>query len=94
MGATLSALDAALKDRYLDRPIDQLNNGGMMAVNKKMPPLGSGARFKALQGELAKRGAKNPGAMAAAIGRAKYGKVKMSKMAAAGRKRSDHDGDE
>jgi hypothetical protein len=32
-------------------------------------------------------GAKNPGAVAAAIGRKKYGAKKMSKMAAAGRKK-------
>ena len=51
--------------------------------------LGSGARFKALKAKLAGRkdGVKDPGAVAAAIGRAKYGKAKMAKMAAAGRRR-------
>jgi hypothetical protein len=49
---------------------------------------GSGRRFSALKGSLAKRkGVKNPGALAASIGRKKYGKTKMQKMAAAGRKR-------
>lgn len=47
---------------------------------------GSGGRFKALSKKLAKEGAENPEAMAAAIGRAKYGKKKMGKMAAKGRK--------
>jgi hypothetical protein len=50
--------------------------------------LGSGARFKALKTKLGKRkGVSNPGALAAYIGRKKYGAAKMSKMSAAGRKR-------
>ena len=49
--------------------------------------LGSGERFKALKSKLAKRGAKNPGALAAFIGRKKYGAKKMAKMSAAGRKK-------
>jgi hypothetical protein len=50
--------------------------------------LGSGGRFKALKGELARRkGVKNPGALAASIGRKKYGAKKMAQMSAAGRKR-------
>ena len=51
-------------------------------------PLGSGARFKALKGDLEKRkGVKNPGALAAAIGRKKYGAKKFGALSAAGRKR-------
>ncbi len=49
--------------------------------------LGSGKRFKSLSRKLAKRGARNPKALAAYIGRKKYGKKKMAKMSAAGRKR-------
>lgn len=50
--------------------------------------VGSGARFRALKSNLAKRkGVKNPGALAASIGRKKYGKKRMAKMSAAGRKR-------
>ena len=50
--------------------------------------LGTGARFKALKKKLGRRkGIKNPGALAASIGRKKYGKKRMSKMSAAGRKR-------
>lgn len=48
--------------------------------------LGSGARFKKLEDELAAKGAKNPAALAASIGRKKYGKKKMTKMAVAGKK--------
>ncbi len=49
--------------------------------------LGSGKRFKSLKSKLAKRGAKNPGALAAYIGRKKYGSKKMAKLSAAGRRR-------
>ena len=52
------------------------------------PALGSGGRFAALKGKIAKRGdVRNPAAVAASIGRKKYGAKKMVKMAAAGRKR-------
>lgn len=52
------------------------------------PRLGSGARFAALKAKLADRpGVTDPAALAASIGRKKYGAAKMSKMAAAGRKR-------
>lgn len=51
------------------------------------PPLGSGQRFAALKSKLAsKPGVTNPGALAAYIGDKKFGKAKMSKMAAKGRK--------
>jgi roadblock/LC7 domain-containing protein len=51
----------------------------------KKAPLGSGGRFKKLKGELASKGAKDPGALAAYIGRKKYGPKKMADMAARGR---------
>lgn len=51
-------------------------------------PLGEGSRFKAVEKAVAKRGGvKNPGAVAAAIGRNKYSAKKMAQMAAAGRKK-------
>lgn len=49
--------------------------------------LGSGARFKKLSGQLKTKGVKNPKALAASIGRKKYGKKKFQSMAAAGRRR-------
>lgn len=63
-----------------------------MAAKKKAaakkPPLGSGERFKQLEKKLSsKKGVKDPAALAASIGRNKYGSAKMSKMASAGRKR-------
>lgn len=55
---------------------------------KRKPKLGSGKRFAQLKRKLAARGnVRDPAAVAAAIGRKKYGKKKMAKMAAAGRKR-------
>lgn len=57
---------------------------------KKYKPkgkLGTGTRFKQLKATLAKRGVKNPSALAAHIGRKKYGAKKMAKLAAAGRKK-------
>lgn len=57
-----------------------------MAV-KKLPKLGSGARFKKLKSSLAKKpGIKNPGALAAFIGRKKFGAKKFASLSAHGRK--------
>jgi hypothetical protein len=50
---------------------------------------GGGGRFKALEGKLEhKKGVSNPGALAAYIGRRKYGAAKMAKFSAAGRARA------
>lgn len=52
------------------------------------PKLGSGERFKKLKEAISKKGnVKDPGAVAAAIGREKYGNAKMNQMAQAGKKR-------
>lgn len=50
--------------------------------------LGGGGRFAAVMKSAKAGGAKNPAAVAAAAGRAKYGAAKMAKMSAAGRKRA------
>ncbi len=42
--------------------------------------------FKKLEGELASKGARNPGAVAASIGRKKYGKSAFQHAAAKGKK--------
>ena len=42
--------------------------------------LGSGRRFKSLTSKLSKKGAKNPKALAAWIGRKKYGKKRFAKL--------------
>lgn len=50
--------------------------------------LGSGKRFRSLKAKLARKGIRNPGALAAKIGRAKYGKKKFAKLSATGRRRA------
>jgi len=57
-------------------------------MSKSMKP-GGGGRFAALKEKLSHRpGVTNPGALAAAIGRRRYGKAKFQQMAAAGKRRS------
>ena len=56
-----------------------------MAKPNAKAPVGQGGRFAALKGKLSKEGTKDPGALAAAIGRKKYGGSKMAAMAAKGR---------
>ena len=53
----------------------------------KKHPAGEGSRFKAVEASAKASGASNPAAVAAAVGRKKYGATKMAKMAAAGRKK-------
>lgn len=54
----------------------------------KSMAVGGGGRFAALKKKLeARGGVTNPGAVAASIGRAKYGKARFQKMASRGRKR-------
>lgn len=59
-----------------------------MAAEKKKPPLGSGKRFAQVEASARAGGARDPAAVAAAIGRAKYGNKRMAAMAAKGRKKS------
>ncbi len=55
-------------------------------MSQSMKP-GGGGRFAALKAQLADRkGVDNPGALAAYIGRKKYGAAKMAKFSAKGRK--------
>jgi len=54
---------------------------------EEMAKLGSGARFKALAKKIGSRGGvRDPDAVAAAIGRKKWGAKRMVRMAAAGHK--------
>ncbi len=59
---------------------DHLNN------LKSKGKLGSGQRFASLKAKLGKeKGITNPGALAASIGRKKYGKAKFQSLAAKGK---------
>jgi len=64
----------------------------MMASSKAKPnpkaPLGQGGRFAAVEDKARASGAKNPAAVAATVGRKKYGNKKMAQLAAKGRKDS------
>jgi hypothetical protein len=51
------------------------------------PRLGSGERHRQLSAKLKKRGARNPDALAAWIGRRKFSKGRFQALAAAGRRR-------
>lgn len=51
----------------------------------KLPKLGSGKRFKMLANKLARKGVEDPNALAASIGRKKFGSKKMSKLSQAGK---------
>ncbi|MBU6231478.1 hypothetical protein KGP36_02315 [Patescibacteria group bacterium] len=56
----------------------------------KSMKLGGGGRFAKLEGQLAgKPGIKDPAAVAASIGRKKYGAAKMGEMAAKGKERAE-----
>jgi hypothetical protein len=48
--------------------------------------LGSGSRFEAVEKSAKKGGAKDPAAVAAAVGRKKYGQEKMTKLAQKGKR--------
>ena len=55
----------------------------------RKPKLGTGARFRKLRGKLSRRkGVRNPGALAAFIGRRKYGAKRFGKLSGRGRSRA------
>lgn len=58
---------------------------------EKRAKLGSGKRFKKLANSLARKGIRDPDALAASIGRSKYGNKKMSSMAEKGRERHENE---
>jgi len=77
--------------KYVERETKRAKKmpGKSYVAKGKEPKLGSGKRFEALEKAVSKRkGASDPGAIAAAIGRKKYGTAKFQKMAAAGRHRA------
>ena len=51
----------------------------------KKNKLGTGTRFKQLTNKLSRQGVKNPKALAAFIGRKKYGKKRFQQLAAKGK---------
>lgn len=59
------------------------------ASKGRAAPVGEGGRFEALKGKLAAQGAKDPAALAAWIGRRKYGKAKFQQLAEAAKNRKE-----
>lgn len=57
----------------------------MTKMKKNKPKLGTGTRFKQLTNKLSRQGVKNPNALAAFIGRKKYGKKRFQQLAAKGK---------
>ena len=74
--------------KYVERKSKRAKStpGKSYVAKGKAPKLGSGGRFKAIESALEKKGAKNPGALAAYIGRKKLGASKMGKLSAKGKK--------
>jgi len=56
-----------------------------MARPNPKAPLGQGGRFEALKRKVARGDVRDPEAVAAAIGRKKYGKARFQKLASGGR---------
>jgi hypothetical protein len=64
--------------------------GGKNQPSSRAKP-GAGGRFRALERKLShQKGIKDEGALAASLGRSKFGKAKFQKMAAKGRRRHRH----
>lgn len=61
-------------------------------ARKKLSKLGTGKRFAMVEASARRSGARDPKAVAAAVGRKKYGAKRMAKMAAAGRRRAARKG--
>jgi len=78
IGKRLEALDAV--ERI---PEDWPETQPIVAA--RMPKLGTGKRFANLKGQLARRGVNNPGALAAYIGRKKFGAKRFAKLGAKAR---------
>lgn len=75
--------------RYVERKTPRARKRpgrSYVAVGRK-PKLGTGERFEALEEGLKKKGARSPGALAAWIGRRKYGPKRFTALSVAGRKR-------
>lgn len=80
-----NARHAAAQSRKMKSKGKQKQAGDEYSNVKHKPKLGSGKRFDQLEHKLDKKGVKNPGALAAYIGRKKYGAKKFNKLAAKGK---------
>jgi phage head maturation protease len=81
-GLTLADLDAAAADD------PDFADWAAPEEASRLAKLGSGARFAALKAKLSAKGIDDPGALAAKIGRKKFGKARFGALAAAARKKA------
>lgn len=65
----------------------RMSRAHLERARKRAKP-GAGTRFAAVEEQVRRSGARDPAAVAAAIGRRKYGKSRFQRMAAAGRRRA------
>ena len=59
-------------------------------LTKALPKLGTGTRFKNLLRKLRRKGVRNPRALAATIGRRRWGAKRMARWSSQGRRRAHH----
>lgn len=83
--AGVSSIDKKRKTTALNKFKNAVKKSG--SYKGKSNKIGGGGRFAQVKAKVAAKGAKNPGALAAYIGRRSLGKAKFQKLAAAGRKR-------
>lgn len=83
--AGVSSIDKARKAKAMGKFKSAIKKSG--TYKGKSNKLGGGGRFQQMKAKLSAKGAKNPGALAAFIGRKSLGKAKFQKLAASGRKR-------
>ncbi|HEY5990336.1 MAG TPA: hypothetical protein VIV12_28705 [Streptosporangiaceae bacterium] len=78
---------SGLQQHHFDQAATDMGEPASTA-SRAAPKLGTGKRFAKLKASLAAKGAHDPGALAAYIGRRKFGKAKFTKLASAARKKS------
>lgn len=89
MAARAKPIPESKESPAMKRAEGETTKGRKMAAKPNpKAKLGSGGRFAAVMKSAKTGGAKNPAAVAASVGRAKYGAKKMGAMAAKGRARS------
>lgn len=84
----MEPMEAYHKNKKMAKPESEKGESKKVeSTEHPKPKLGSGKRFAALTKDLSKQGVSDPKALAASIGRKKYGAKKMALMAAAGRRK-------
>ena len=72
--------------KYTEKQSKKIDDKKQINEAMKKPKLGTGERFKKLEGKLDRKGIENPAGLAAYIGRKKMGKEKFQNLASKGKK--------